>query len=486
MENEPKILPRDKLLRDTFTPAESLLCVHILVTTLITFWLADPRSFWSLGILLIAGGGAPFILKTHERTHPFFIDLLWPKFWIFSAPAWLLALQFMLGLLQDPLASIEIDGAQFLTIHTIQPWLPVSAATPNTWITVLGFGAMYLITLNLFIVPKSRAFFEKTLPWLCLSAVIVCIFGYMQEALGLQKPLFTKGTGNSDFFAFFPYDGHWAAFATIWCAACMAMALASTRYEDSPDFIHSIGPWYLAGAGVLGCSGYLIEARWPSIILLITFSLLLFIFCVHFLKQSKDQNRTLIAVTSGILACALLASGIFHIFQNPDLNNIQAALRSAAIEMFKDSPLFGWGMDSFAQVAPFYLDDTLMGERYYRAGSDALQMLAEFGLVGTIIPILTILALLIRYLKKKATIELTNHLLIGCLALLILALCDTPFMSPAVFISFFALFFSALRWADLSRTKVDEVDAIKRPNLVVPESERRVPFFTGEYQDKEV
>ena len=69
-----------------------------------------------------------------------------------------------------------------------------------------------------------------------------------------------------------PYDGHWAAFATLWCCACIAMMLLSTRYDDSLPFIQSIGPWYLTGGMLLGASAILVEALLPSAILLLTLS----------------------------------------------------------------------------------------------------------------------------------------------------------------------------------------------------------------------
>jgi hypothetical protein len=480
---QPKILPRDKLLRDTFTPAEAILFGTILITTSVVFWAAEPRSFWILGFFLIAGCLCPLILKTHEHSHPFFIDYLWMKFWLLSAPIWLIILQFVAGSLQNPLVKTDIDGSLYLTITRINQWLPVTTFTPTTWITVLGFCSIYLVAVNLFIVPKSRSFFERTMPWLCLSAVLVGIFGYCQKALDLEYPIFTNGTGKSDFFAFFPYDGHWAAFATLWSTACVAMALLSTRYDDSDQFIRTIGPWYLTGGILLGASGFLVQARWPAAILLLTFSILLLIFSANFLTSAKDKNRNSIALSSGLIGTAIFASAIFRIFQVNEQAETADILQHAATEMFLDSPIFGWGMDSFAQLAPFYADDRLLGARYDRAASDVLQFLAEFGIVGCTLPLVGLIYLLIRYVKGKHTIRLTNHLLIGCAGVITLAFVDSPFMSPAVFLSFHIILFSSLRWADLSRNKVDEVDA--RPALVVDESHRTVPFFTDEYKEKE-
>ena len=55
-------------------------------------------------------------------------------------------------------------------------------------------------------------------------------------------------------------------------------------------------------------------------------------------------------------------------------------------------------------------------------------------------------------------------------------------MSPAVFLSFFIIFFSALRWANLSRNRVDEVDT--KQELITHENLRSVPFHTEKYDEK--
>jgi hypothetical protein len=55
-------------------------------------------------------------------------------------------------------------------------------------------------------------------------------------------------------------------------------------------------------------------------------------------------------------------------------------------------------------------------------------------------------------------------------------------MSPAVSLSFFIIFFSALRWANLSRNRVDEVDT--KPELIAHENLRSVPFHTEKYDEK--
>jgi hypothetical protein len=322
------------------------------------------------------------------------------------------------------------------------------------------------------------------MPWLCLGAVAVGIFGMIQKGFGLPQPPFTSGTGQTDFFAFFPYDGHWAAFASLWLVACFSMALLNTRYENSPPFIHSISPWYVTGGVILGASGFLVDAPFASAMLLLTLSIMLLIMAIEFLAHSKDIHRKPIAICSGLAASLGFAGGIVRIFQDHAHSESNAALRQAAWQMFLDNPIFGWGIDSYEKILPFYGSDTLLGLRNERATSDALQFLAEFGIFGYLVVLAILVALIGRYFLGRHHVLLSNHLLIGCAAVILLSFVETPFMSPAVFVSFIVILFSALRWAELSRNNVDEVDA-SRPQLVTPESQRRLPFFNKPYEDIE-
>lgn len=478
MHPDSNLLLREKLLRDSFTLAEKLLFTLILSTATMAFWLADPRSNWLLGFLLIPAVMIFVLLKTHEYTHPFFITLLWPKFWLCTAPIWLLLLQFCVGMLQQPLHVFDWDGREFVLLELPrQSWLPVSIRPGNTWLTVLGLGSIHLVAVGLFIVPKSRVFFEKLMPLLCGSAVLVAVFGYLQKALETTRPVFTKGTGAEDFFAFFPYDGHWAAFAILWTCACISMALQTTRYKNSPPFVESAGPWYLTGGTLLAGSAFLVEARWPAVMLMLTCAGMLLLVSVHFLSVSKDPHRNTLGWLSGLVAAAMLAAGLSRIFQAASPPEIGAHLRQAAWEMFRDRPFFGWGMDSFAHLLPFYGSDLLLSDNYERVGSDALQLLAELGIFGLIPSLALLIVLCLRYIKDRCDITLTNHLLLGVFATGILAFLDSPFMSPAVLYSCLILLFVALRWAELTRKAADEVDA-PRPLLVTPQSLRRVPFYT--------
>lgn len=482
MAEENQLSHREKLLRDTFTPAETALFLHVLIAAFVAFWIGDPRSPVLIGFFVIMAFLAPVIIKTHELTHPFLIDSLWSRFLLFALPPALLAVQFLIGLAQQPFELITFENNSYLRYTEPQiQWLPASTAAGSTWPVVIAYGAVYISALSLFFVPKSRAFFHKLLPYLCLTAVLIGLFGYIQHAIGLVDPLYTPGTGASDFFAFFPYDGHWAAFALLWTCACCSMALLITRYQDSPPYLETSGPWYVAGATILAASAFMVDAKWPAVFLMLAYSIMMLIIAVHFLLLSTDQNRKSIGTLSALASGTMLIVALGRISLTSADSALRASLRQSACGMFSERPVFGWGLESFGHALPFFGSDLLLADNYRYPGNDVLQLLSELGIVGSIPIVATIAYLFIRYLRGRHNIQLTNQLMIGLSATLLLSLLDSPFTSLQVSFSFFILLFISLRWADVSRNKVDEVDAAK-PQLIP--SQRQIPFHISKENDR--
>lgn len=483
-EKEHQLHEREIFIRDTLTPAESSSYLLIILTSAFIFLCANPANFWLLGFLLITAPLSIAIIKLHQQTHPFFIDNLWLKYLRLSIPALYLLLHFIIGTISPNLEIVEINNTLYNQLTDAKAWLPSSSGnTILKTITFFGFFAAYLVVLNLLIIPKSKAFFEKLLPKLCCIVIFVTLIGYVQKILGLSKAFFTEGTGQTDFFAFFPYDGHWAAFATIWCGVFITMALK--RSTKNNNIMHTMAPYYLTGAVMLGCSGFVIETNIPAAILLISFSAFLLIFAIHFAKYSSDENKDNIVLVTTLFSCLIFALGVFRFFSpNKDLENINL-LRKSAWDLFMERPLFGWGFESFKEVLPFFIDDRLVSVRHSRAASDSLQYLAEFGFIGCLLILALLLTLWVKVAWRKNTSYFANYLWLSCLPIVFLTFLDSPFMSPAVFFSFFLTFFIAVRWSTIEQSKVDEVD-VKRPHVIAPESERGVPYHIPSLEEDKI
>lgn len=478
---------RELLVRDSFTLAELALYWMIFVTFSVSLITADPRSLWALGVPLIFAPLSIANVKLHEIVHPFKIDRLWLRYGLLMLPATLIALQYIVGLIFPAIETFQFKKEVFRILSEQSTWVPVNALPGkiSTTIILFGFISIFIVTLNLFIIPKSLIFFNRLLPKLCFLASTSAVFGLFLKGLKISKPPFTNGTGQSDFFAYFPYDGHWAAFACLWCGVCAAFAMKNVRNDPEKDFLRTNGPWFLTGAVILGFTGIFIDASGPGAILLLFLSLMLLLLAIEFIRVGGDQNHNSITLLATLGSCILFAVGIFRLFErNPEIHPI-SLLRESALKLFLERPLFGWGFESFTHVAPFYNHDTLLDSLYLSPQSDILQYLSEFGLFGCLALFVFMLLLSMRYLCGKLKSSFCNDLLLTSLAILFISAIDNPFMSPPVTISFWIVFFSALRHADIERKQVDQVD-IEPPRFVSPASERRLPFFTGENKEKEI
>ena len=100
---------------------------------------------------------------------PIFHRKLWIRFFLLAAPFWVILIQFFVGLLQSPVETLLIEKTLFRRLEPIYHFLPTSMEPQSSWLPLLSFGSMYLFCSTLFIIPKSLAYFERVLPWLCLN-----------------------------------------------------------------------------------------------------------------------------------------------------------------------------------------------------------------------------------------------------------------------------------------------------------------------------
>lgn len=448
---------------------------------------ADPRSFWLLGTMIILVPLCIANTKLHELVHPFRIDHLWRRYGLLLLPAILIALQYMAGITSLTTETLQIKEEVFFILTDSSKWLP--ASTPpsklTTTLTLFGFISVFIVSLSLFIVPKSIIFFKRLLPKICFLAVFAAIIGYLQKTFGLTKPFASNGTGKDDFFAFFPYDGHWAAFACLWAVVCAALSMEHIRQDQTKDYLNTNGPWFLFGAIILGSTGLVVHSSGPGAVLLLLLSFMLLATSIQFIHSGGDRNHNSLTLVCTLGSCILFAAGIFRLVEtNPEAIHY-SQLRQSALQLFLERPLFGWGFESFAHAAPFFNNDKIGSSLNLHGQSDLLHYLSEFGLFGCFVIATFILILSTRYFRQKEESSFTNHLLIACLSVIIIAAMDSPFMSPTVTLSFWVLFFSALRYATIKRNQVDEVD-IEDTVMVSPPEARRIPFFTGEQNEKEI
>jgi hypothetical protein len=117
-----------------------------------------------------------------------------------------------------------------------------------------------------------------------------------------------------------------------------------------------------------------------------------------------------------------------------------------------ERPWFGWGLESYAHV--FRIFNTQRAAEawiwitfYAEAHNDWLQSLAEVGFVGTALLGLLLALPLWRVQWRHVQSLVPRYLLTGNSIILLYAWLEFPFANPAVVLTFFAIFYTALRYA---------------------------------------
>ena len=115
---------------------------------------------------------------------------------------------------------------------------------------------------------------------------------------------------------------------------------------------------------------------------------------------------------------------------------------------------YGQGLGSYGTVFAFYNTQHAVDNlpQYYEyAHSDWLQLLAETGITGATLYALFLVLPLAALGGMRGVSAPPLYLLAGCGLILLYAWIEFPFGNPAVTLTFWICYFSAVRWAQLDR-----------------------------------
>lgn len=465
---------RDIALRDNFTASEKLNFIALFILFIALTWNPDNRSIWTACFVLVIGTSSLINIKIHDMVHPFVIDDLWTKLLCFNLPAIFLLIIYFLTALGNCIEPISIGNTPFLELTTPNIF-STNVGFKDNWIPFLSTISLFSLSTHLLLIPKSLYFINKFLSWCCISLPFLILFGYSFKAIHLTQPLFTTGTGQFDFFFYFPYDGDWAAFALLWMYVSYAISIIEYQ-KDNREFTATHAPFYLALTVLLASTTLFIQESIPSLFLSIAFVHICFCFFQYFKKEKEPILKSIgpyIAVSGIIITLKAL-----HTFtQINSHNSVSENLKKSALEIISDSPLFGWGINGFQKLAPYYNDASLLNQKYETIPSSVIHFLCEFGFIGLIIIGLYAIILYLRYLKEKQTNSFSETLFFALFLIILLSFFDNPFYCIPVSFSFWIIGFLAIRWAQLIHYRADEVDTEKK--LITSDQLRNVPFVTN-------
>jgi O-antigen ligase len=415
-------------------------------------WWGSAGALITLGAALKGGGGR--ILRW-----------LWP----------LLAFNLLvLASCLNPSFSMRLfDGEPLLVRTGGVPWLPGSAEPGASLRALWLFDSVFVPGLNLALCLRQRRALRGLLIVATGNAFALSVFGTVQKLTDAGLFFGLSKSPNAFFFSTFIYHNHWGAFVLLSVAVCAGLVFHYASRRESRDFWHS--PAFSGAVGLLfiAATEPLSESRSGTLLILLLAGVILVHVLWHRHKKSHASTASLSWWLGSALAVAfILAAGIYKLDEN-DLKaraeltrqqieqmHAMGGLGSRAIlyrdtwQMARDRLWFGWGFDSYARVFMIYDTQKSVVDRlpvfYAQAHSDWLQNAAETGLVGTaLIGLLGALPLL-ALRRHHYHHPLVLYPLLGCALVLLYAWIEFPFECPAVAISFWLIFFSAVRYAQLT------------------------------------
>ena len=466
---------RDIALRDLFTASEKLNFIALFLLFIILTFNFNSRSIWTSSFVLIIGASSLINIKIHDLVHPFIIDKIWTKLLWFNVPAISLLSIYLLTALGNCITPISISGSTFLEFRKPENIFSTNVAFRDNWMLFLSSVSLFSLCTHLLIIPKSLYFINKLLSWFCKSLFLIIFLGYIFKAADFIKPPFTTGTGYSDYFCYFPYDGDWAAFALLWIYVSYTISIIEYKKSDK-KFLRTQSPVYLILCTLIASTTLVIKESIASLLLSFAFVHICFL-AYHFYKEENKDTLKLIRPFIFLLGVSSIIKGLHTFSLINTHNSVIKNLKKSGYEMIADSPLFGWGINSFQKLAPYYNDAFLLNHNYEAIPSSIIQFICDFGLLGIIIICLLPIALYYKYLKNKQNNPISDTLFFGLFFIVILSFFDNPFYSIPVTLSFWIIGFLAIRWAQLIYNRPDEVDTGR--NLIAPDDLRKVPFVAN-------
>ena len=450
------------------------LAIHTI--TLIILVLANGgRHDWAynFGAILLCLHAIPMTLELINNRAQ--IHSLGPKFWIYAVILPWTAF--------SVLFAYSLFNPNFLTIYNnlFSPLLVIEhnsslPTTPNPARSLLflqfTIGLLFM-TLSVLITRMTRQHIRICLSGLLIFGTFLAVSGALMKLTGSKEFLWVIEFREPVAFATFFYKNHWAYFALLISSIGIALMQYSYYREKNTGHIPEKSIAYALCTLLVLVSIPLAQARgatFASIPLALVFIYII----TRWLPARKSRIATALIffVLAGIstwFMFQMIRPQFAHAFERSEKQienykdkNFKSLKRIALYRdswiMFKEKPIWGWGVGSFIHIHPiyagpeFYKKNSDYPVAYEFAHSDYLQTLAEKGIVGSTLLVLPF-ALLGIFLTSKARWKnpISPILLLGSGLVLLTATIDFSLSNPAVAMGTLLILSIGVRYALLSQ-----------------------------------
>ena len=357
--------------------------------------------------------------------------------------------------------------------------LPSSARPSQTLKNLLLYSTLYLSAFNIMAL-KLRRTIRFILFFFLTNGAMLAVFGTLQKLIGSDIFFGLEESPNPAFFATFVYHNHWGAFALLSAAIGIGLTAYQYHHLGRHGVRHSPIPVLVILVSLLLLTIPLSSSRSATLLAVVMVGLCFVIGARAIYRQTQQDSYGRAWKLSLLCGLFLVVGGAAYRIAEPviqqrfqdTVQQIEKRDHYALIEsqkvfylesrfalyrdtwaMFSEKPVFGWGLGSYGFVFMRFDTQSTNASRwptvYLDAHSDWLELLAELGIVGLIAVIGVLLLPLTRVNSRFLWRDNQGFLLIGCSLILVYAMVEFPFVSPAVMLVFFLSLFSAYRIAQL-------------------------------------
>jgi O-antigen ligase len=379
----------------------------------------------------------------------------------------------VIGIIQLlPLRSPDIaDGA--LSVPAVSSLSINPYATRLAVIQLIIYAVFFAAA---FVYINSAHRLRKLVAIIVTFGAIMAFFGILQRLASPEGIYGWRPTPQAIPFASFVNQHHFAAFMEMTIGLTLALLVGNATEKDKRLLL-------VIAIVLMGIAILLTGSRGGVLSLL---GVIGFVLLTNFLRKNKDEDEALtkaekrarfrrnLAIVGGGLGLLVVLFGAVLLlggdapltrgigFTNQaDVSSGRLHFWSVAVQVFKDYPVLGSGLDSFGTAFPHY--DTWNGSyRVEQAHNDYLQTLADAGILG----FLCIAAFIYLLFKQGLQIIGAEHshfrrsvsvgAMAGCLGILIHSFFDFPLRTPsnAFFFLLFAVFATAsIHFSKRSKTR---------------------------------
>ena len=451
---------------------EIAVLVHVSALLLFSSWAFGGNIWWARSTLsLWASLALPLccaaFLQGHSRGRH-----ARRKLWWLIPPA-LYAALVVASTFNPSFSTTMIDGVGLMAHRgaAIPHWPSTVNAAQSLDTLWLGAG-VYLAAFNLAVVIRSRRALHLLLILISANAVALAVFGSLQKLSGSGFYFGEATSPNVRFFATFIYYNHWGAFMVLCLATTAGLLFNQARKYQGRDLWQSPFSAALVGFLLIAISGPLSASRAATGMAALLVAIATGHAVARIAVTRKRERRPVWPSATLLLAVVILTITAVGWLGFRGLNDRYLQTRHAielnhsvwgerldlygdTLELARRQPLFGWGLNSYDIAFQLIRPRPIQANRQYEssyatAHNDWLQSLAETGLVGTSLLLLTLAIPLTGLTRRKLRHPLVVYPLLGLVIVLLYALMEFPFSSGAFLITFWIVFFTAVRKAELT------------------------------------